>query len=67
MNFLEVGAVSGATLAILGLLRAIYTAAGWLRDLNRLVQHELTHNEGSSMKDSLMRIEQRLERLEKNE
>ena len=65
MNFLEVGAVSGATLAILGVLRAVYVGMGWLRDLNRIVQHELTHNEGSSMKDALMRIEQRLDRLEK--
>lgn len=64
MNFLEVGAVSGATLAVLGVLRAIYVAAGWLRDVNELVKHELTHNEGSSMKDALMRIEQRLENLE---
>jgi hypothetical protein len=67
VNFLEVGAISGATLAILGVLRAVYVGASWLRNVNELVQHELTHNEGSSMKDSLLRIEQRLEKLERDE
>ena len=64
MNFLEVGAVAGATLAILGVLRALYVATGWLRDVNALVKHELTHNEGSSMKDALARIEKKLEEKE---